>query len=317
MIKIHHKTGKLKTLSYFLICVIFLGLTACANRLPKYKGGLTKRDGAPRENVDLSGIPDAEPRVEPLGKYGNIKSYRVKGKRYHVMKSAKGYNKVGHASWYGTRFHGRLTSSREPYNLYAMTAASPHLPIPTYVKVTNLENGRSVIVKVNDRGPFRHNRILDLSYAAAKKLGYAHKGTAKIRATAIDPIKWAKERNRFSSSHHHFASAKIQQKSGKQAHLSGKQFVKLQKQPSKVKNIPLTGKGLVHLQVGAFSNRSNAEQLKVRLLNLIQRPVKVNRDTRSHLPLYRVQITSSREESDRLQALLQRHGLTPLVSVTG
>lgn len=316
MTKVHHKTGKLKTLSYFLICVVFLSLTACANRLPHYKGGLTKRDGAPREHVDVSGIPDAEPKIEPRSKYGNV-AYRVKGKRYHVMKSAKGYNKVGHASWYGTRFHGKLTSSREPYNLYAMTGASPHLPIPSYVKVTNLENGRSVIIKINDRGPFRHNRILDLSYAAAKKLGYAHKGTAKVRATVIDPAQWAKERGRFSNKHHHFASANFKQKASKQASLSGKQFANLQQQPSKVKNAPLTGKGLVHLQVGAFSNRSNAEQLKMRLLNLIQRPVKVNRDTRSSLPLYRVQITSSREESSRLQELLQKHGLTPLVSVTG
>lgn len=311
MIKNHLKTGKLKTLSYFLICVFFLSLTACTG-IPKYKGGTTKRDGAPRENVDVSGIPDAEPRVEARSRYGNPKSYVVKGKRYHVLKSAKGYNKVGHASWYGTRFHGKLMSSREPYNLYAMVAASPHLPIPTYVKVTNLENGRSVVVRVADRGPFRHGRLLDLSYAAAKKLGYAHKGTAKVRVQAIDPVKWAKEKGRSTHSRQ-FAFAN---KPKTHAPLQNKQFVQLEK-PAKLKTMSLTGKGLVQLQVGAFSNRHNAEQLKMRLLNLIQRPVKVDRDTRSSAPLYRVQITSSREESSRLQELLQKHGLMPLVSVTG
>lgn len=309
MIKNHLKTGKLKTLSYFLIFVSLLGLTACASRLPQYKGGLTKRDGAPREQVDVSRIPDAEPKIEPRSKYGNPKSYVVKGRRYHVLKSARGYNRVGHASWYGTRFHGRLMSSRERYNLYAMVAASPHLPIPTYVKVTNLENGRSVIVKVADRGPFRRGRILDLSFAAAKKLGYAHKGTAKVRVQAIDPVQWAKEKGHLT--HRHFTFA---HKQDNHSPLSlPKRFVRLQTKPVKIKTMPLNGKALVQLQVGVFSNRHNAEQLKMRLLNLIQRPIRVNRDTDSHLPLYRVQITSSREESSRLQALLQEQGLNPMV----
>ena len=318
MIKVHLKTGKLNALSYFLISLIILSLTACtSNRLPHYKGGSTKRDAAPRGNVDVSMIPDAVPKVEPRSRYGNPKSYVVKGKRYHVLKSAKGYNKVGYASWYGTRFHGKLTSSREPYNLYHMVAASPHLPLPTYVKVTNLENGKSVILKVIDRGPFKRGRIMDLSYGAAKRLGYAHKGVAKVRVTAIDPVQWAKEQRGRSHKHTLFASLGNQNKASSSQWMGKQQLASAQSFNSlKMNQIPKEG-AFVHLQVGAFSNRNNAEQLKVRLAKLLQHPVKVNRDIRSNSPLYRVQITSSREDSSRLQKLLQRHGLSPLVSATG
>ncbi len=167
---------RLKTL--FIICLLSMALTGCfSNR---------NKDGPPLRPVDVSQIPNAVPKYEPKSHYGNPKSYRVLGKRYYVLKSAQDYNQRGIASWYGRKFHGRLTSSREPYNMLAMTAASPVLPLPTYVQVTDLQNGRSVIVKVNDRGPFAPNRIIDLSYAAAKKLGYAKKGTALVQVTAIN-----------------------------------------------------------------------------------------------------------------------------------
>ncbi|GAF86191.1 unnamed protein product, partial [marine sediment metagenome] len=146
-----------------------------------------QQDGPPNRSVNLSKIHDAVPKAEPKSLYGNPKSYVANGKRYYVLNSAVGYNKRGVASWYGTKFHGHLTSTREPYNMFAMTAASPELPIPTYVRVTNLSNGRHVIVKVNDRGPFVANRIIDLSYAAAAKLGYMSKGTASVQVTAINP----------------------------------------------------------------------------------------------------------------------------------
>lgn len=122
---------------------------------------------------------------EPLSSYGNENHYVIEGKHYHVLHSAKDYNKVGVASWYGNKFHGHLTSTRERYNMYGLTAASPELPLPTRVRVTNLENGRSVIVKVNDRGPFKSNRLLDVSYTAAKQLGIINHGTAKVRVVAL------------------------------------------------------------------------------------------------------------------------------------
>lgn len=147
----------------------------------------TQHDGAPSpiDHYDPSLIADAVPKPEPILPRGNVSPYKVMGKTYEVMPSAKGYKTEGIASWYGTKFHGRLTSNGEKYDLYAMTAAHKTLPIPTYVKVTNLENNRQVMVRVNDRGPFHEDRVIDLSYAAAVKLGYEKQGTAKVRLEAV------------------------------------------------------------------------------------------------------------------------------------
>lgn len=160
----------------------------------------TEKDGPPLRTVNTANIPNATPRPLPKSRYGNPRSYVVFGKRYYVLNTAKGYNKRGIASWYGRKFHGQLTSSREPYNMYAMTAASPVLPIPCFVLVTNLSNGRKVVVKVNDRGPFAPNRIIDLSYAAAKKLGYERQGTALVQVTTID-APHSNQPNLFTLSH--------------------------------------------------------------------------------------------------------------------
>jgi len=145
-------------------------------------------DGAPKI-FTKSFSRDAVPRSEPLSEYGNGDErgyYEVRGKRYKVMPSSRGYSETGIASWYGTKFHGRLTSNREIYNIYAMTAAHKSLPLPTYVKVTNIKNKKTVIVRVNDRGPFVDDRIIDLSYAAALKLDMVNSGTANVLVEAID-----------------------------------------------------------------------------------------------------------------------------------
>lgn len=130
-------------------------------------------------------VPDAVPRDEPLSPYGNPPEYEVGGVTYHVLESAKGYDKKGIASWYGPDFQGKRTSSGETYDMYAMTAAHKTLPIPTYVEVTNLANGKKVVVRVNDRGPFAKDRIIDLSYIAALKLGIVGHGTARVRVRAL------------------------------------------------------------------------------------------------------------------------------------
>lgn len=147
----------------------------------------TEHDGAPSplDHYDPSLIADAVPSPEPILPRGNVSPYTVMGKTYEIMPTAKGYKTKGIASWYGTKFHGRLTSNGEKYDLYAMTAAHKTLPIPTYVKVTNLQNNRQVIVRVNDRGPFHQDRVIDLSYAAAVKLGYEKQGTAPVALEAI------------------------------------------------------------------------------------------------------------------------------------
>lgn len=144
-------------------------------------------DSAPTQYINIHKIKNAIPKNEQILKKHNPTSYVIHGKRYFVRKSPKGYNEIGYASWYGTKFHGRLTATGEPYDMLAMTAANKTLPIPCYAQVTNLENKRQVIVKINDRGPFVAGRIIDLSYAAALKLGIVGKGTAKVRVKTIDP----------------------------------------------------------------------------------------------------------------------------------
>ena len=144
------------------------------------------RDGSPVAPPDVSRVPEPVPRREPVARYGNKSPYTVLGRTYEVLPTARGYRERGLASWYGTKFHGRLTSSREPYDMYKMTAAHKTLPLPTYVRVTNLENGRSLVVRVNDRGPFHEGRIIDLSYTAAIRLGVHTKGTARVEVEALD-----------------------------------------------------------------------------------------------------------------------------------
>jgi rare lipoprotein A len=146
-------------------------------------GGSVRSHGA----SNWADIPDAVPKVEPKSELGNPKSYVVFGKRYHTLNSSEGYEAQGIASWYGPKFNRRRTSSGDKYDMYAMTAAHKTLPLPTYVRVTNLDNGRTAVVKVNDRGPFYADRLIDLSYAAARKLGMVAAGTAPVDIRAIDP----------------------------------------------------------------------------------------------------------------------------------
>ena len=146
----------------------------------------TPEDSAPKGKIDVTAIPNAVPKDESKSRYGNPSSYVVFGKRYYVMDSSKGYVEEGIASWYGTKFHGRRTSSGETYDMYAMTAAHKTLPLPTYVRVTNLNNNKFVILKVNDRGPFHENRIIDLSYTAAIKLDIIKNGTGLVEVRAIE-----------------------------------------------------------------------------------------------------------------------------------
>jgi len=158
-------------------------LAACAGKKEK---DAEPGDGPSSRKMTPADVHDAVPAAEPRARYGNHSPYTVLGKTYTVMSSSKGYHEKGIASWYGSKFHGRRTSSGEPYDMHLATAAHKRLPLPTYVEVTNLDNGRSMIVKVNDRGPFHKDRIIDLSYAAAIKLGVDQTGTARVEVRAID-----------------------------------------------------------------------------------------------------------------------------------
>ena len=141
----------------------------------------------PPPPADIFSIPDAVPRAEPRSAHGNPSFYDALGRRYFVLPSAEGYDERGVASWYGPTFHGGNTSSGEPYDMYGMTAAHKTLPLPSYARVTNLHNGRSVVVRINDRGPFVANRIIDLSYTAAAKLDMLRDGTAMVEVRVITP----------------------------------------------------------------------------------------------------------------------------------
>lgn len=148
---------------------------------------LQRADGPPNENIDLSHVGDAVPRFELRSASSNPESYQVRGRHYRVLKNSQGYRARGTASWYGRKFHGRPTASGEPYDMFAMTAAHKTLPIPCYARVTNLANHRSVVVKINDRGPFHDKRLIDLSYAAAVRLGLDKIGTAPVEISVVEP----------------------------------------------------------------------------------------------------------------------------------
>ncbi len=258
---------------------ITLGLlTGCASTGPR-----VIQDGAPSNPIDVSHIPNAKPKQLPKSKYGNPKSYVVFGKRYHVLDSADGYKQQGIASWYGTKFHGQLTSSREPYDMYKMTAASPNLPIPTFVRVKNLENGRSVIVKVNDRGPFAPNRIIDLSYAAAKKLGYMNKGTAIVQVTALIP-----------GERHHPMLADTEYE-------------------------PVTHNPHLYLQLGAFSQYANASRLQHQIEHITSRKVRLKREQHGQRHIYKVQVGPlvGVGETDQIKETLEKSGYGEALTVVG
>jgi rare lipoprotein A len=238
-------------------------------------------DNAPARPRDVSGVPNAVPKAEPRSRYGNPTSYVVFGKRYHTLASSKGYRERGLASWYGTKFHGKRTSSGEPYDLYAMTAAHKTLPLPTYVEVTNLDNGRSVIVKVNDRGPFHGGRIIDLSYTAASKLGILGKGTGRVEVRAIDP--------RAPDPAPADAPVLVQQ------------------------DIPAgTTDSQLFLQVGAFQNRDNAERMRSNIQAQNLGAVRIVEAGTEQGTFYKVQVgpLSDNGEADRVAQALQPLGIS-------
>lgn len=145
------------------------------------------QDTGPEQRQDISHLPEPVPKQEPRSRYGNPESYSVWGKTYQVLPSAEGYVAEGKASWYGKKFHGYRTSSGEDFDMYQFTAAHRSLPLPSYVRVTNLDNGKQLVVRVNDRGPFHEERIIDLSWAAAVRLGIEQAGTGRVRVEAIGP----------------------------------------------------------------------------------------------------------------------------------
>lgn len=168
-----------QTIKHLCFILFFSLLSACSS--DRYQ---QKYDSTPTRLPSQAELKDAIARAEPYSRGGN-KNYKVFGKPYKVLTSAQGFEQTGTASWYGNKFHGHLTSNGEIYDMYTMSAAHKNLPLPTYLKVTNTANNKSVIVRVNDRGPFHQSRIVDLSYSAAYKLDMLKTGTAHVKITAI------------------------------------------------------------------------------------------------------------------------------------
>ena len=212
------------------------------------------KDSGPIHPVDVSHIQDAVVKNEPKSRFGNPDYYEIAGKRYFVLSSAVGYTETGKGSWYGRKFHGRRTSSGEPYDMYAMTAAHKTLPLPTYLQVTNLENGKQVVVKVNDRGPFHGNRIVDLSYAAAVKLGYANKGTAELEIKALIP--GVPEKAKHDGYLVQIGAYSSQQK----AQALASQLERKINRVVEISAVQLPQKLLYRLRLGPFTNKTEANQ---------------------------------------------------------
>jgi rare lipoprotein A len=169
----------------FFLALAWLVLGGCGST--SNPGGYYKDDGPhERPPANLDRVADAVPRSEPLHKFAN-RPYKALGKQYVPMTSLQPFRQRGLASWYGKRYHGQKTSSGEVYDMYQMTAAHPTLPIPSYARVTSAKNGKSVVVRINDRGPFRSGRVIDLSYVAAHKLGYIQAGEAMVEVESIVP----------------------------------------------------------------------------------------------------------------------------------
>lgn len=253
--------------------LVALVLSACSSS--RYS---MRHDAAPQGDFDAGSVPDARPVWEPLSPQGNRSPYVVRGKRYEVMPNAAGYREEGIASWYGLKFHGELTSNGEVYNMYAMSAAHKSLPLPTYVKVTNLANQRSVIVRVNDRGPFHDDRVIDLSYAAAKKLGFQKQGTARVSLEAIVPARDGSEQ---------------------------------------VADDGLLNSLAPFVQVGAFGKEASAKALKARVEGAVAgHPVFIGRAKHHAGDIFRVRVGpfDSQQDAEQIRQQLARAGIgKPLI----
>jgi rare lipoprotein A len=255
---------------------------------PPRRGGGYYLDDGPGDGPtpDLERIPDAQPRAEPLARFAN-NPYVVFGKEYVPERSVRTFRQRGLASWYGRKFHGQRTSSGEPYDMYAMTAAHPTLPIPSYARVTSVASGRSVVVRVNDRGPFWPGRVIDLSYAAAWKLGYVEQGSTMVEVDAIVP-----------GTDVQVAAAPVAPPAPAAA--AAQAAPAAPAEPAAPMDVAVTTEpGGLYVQLAAFSARENAESFRARAaleLASLDRPIEIYRKDglfRLHVGPYRSRAEAS------------------------
>ncbi|MDP8986064.1 MAG: septal ring lytic transglycosylase RlpA family protein [Pseudomonadota bacterium] len=260
-------------------------------------------------------VPDAVPRVEPRSRYGNPPFYEVFGKRYYVLSSSTAYVERGVASWYGPGFHQERTSTGETYDMYGMTAAHKTLPLPAYVRVTNLQNGRSVVVRVNDRGPFVGNRLIDLSYSAASRLGMLRNGTAMVEVRAIEPSSGAGAASAATAS---TTTASITPPSAgaapgdpPNAATPPSTATAPVGPPTAATPLTDTPRAPLFVQAGAFADPRNAERLVAKLRGGGYGNIFVRDDIMAGRKMYRVRIGPVPDvpEFDRIVAALERAGV--------
>jgi len=278
-------------LGFSLVLLSLLLLSGCGVLEPLPAGSRGGVDGP--GVLSLAAAPAAvEVQNLPKSRIGNRSTYTVFGKQYRVLDSAADFSEQGVASWYGSKFHGRDTSSGEVYNMYAMTAAHKHLPLPTFVKVTHRDTGKSIVVKVNDRGPFVGDRVIDLSYAAAHQLGMLGTGTANVEIVALSThLPTGSDKSLISQ---------VQNGSAEQP---------LTTTPKKsntfVAETPLATPAQTHyIQLGAFRHQPNAESLKQKVASSLPLPTRIQHDVEN--ALFRVRVGPVENQtmlSDTLTAL--------------
>lgn len=270
-----------RRMMHFLASVLLASmLVACSSPPTRQdtqtgRGGYYLDDGPPKSpRADLDRIPDAVPRDEPLHRFAN-RPYAVFGVDYTPQTERRPHVEEGLASWYGRRFHGRRTASGEAYDMYQMTAAHPTLPIPSYARVTALDTGRSVIVRINDRGPFHRNRVIDLSYVAAHRLGYIAAGSARVRVEAIDPATFDTAGERLESGN--FVQVGAFARPGNAHALVNRLREALEFAPGRVRVV--LKDNLHRVQVGPYADDAEAAPDRARISELLQLPtVMVRRD---------------------------------------
>ncbi len=282
-----------------------LGLAACGASPPRERpASPTVVAPPPATSAPAPGsAPDAVPHPEPRSRNGNPPFYDVFGKRYYVLSSSVGYVERGVASWYGPGFHKERTSTGEPYDMYGMTAAHKTLPLPVFVRVTNLQNGLSVVVRVNDRGPFVDNRIIDLSYTAASKLGMLRNGTAMVEVRSIDLTE-------ESSTAPIVTAATLEPLTVAPAAASPEPGAPGGAAPGTV--VPPAVVAALYIQAGAFSDPKNAERLADKLRGGGYGKVFVRENQIAGRRMFRVRIGPVPDvaEFDRIVAALERVGIS-------
>jgi rare lipoprotein A len=285
---------------------VAFGVAGCFTTAPQKARTVPAPEALPAPPVPLvpEAVPDAVPRVEPRSPYGNPPFYDVFGKRYFVLESSAGFVERGVASWYGPGFHEIQTSTHEPYDMYGMTAAHKTLPLPAYVRVTNLQNGRSVVVRVNDRGPFVGNRIIDLSYTAAAKLDMLRNGTAMVEVRAIDP--GLATGARTSSTQIAAAPTPAAPNSAAPSAAAPNAAA-----PNPAAPNPAASRAALFVQAGAFANPANAERLAAKLRGGGYGKIFVRHDVMGGREWYRVRIGPVPDvpEFDRIVAALENEGV--------